>query len=290
MLPEKVYLNNGPVEAGVLTVELKKGNNPLLLKYNGVGRGLIVFENTQVPGKFEKPVSLATDWYLNPAILPFVAIAAAPNPYGWYRFKSPPGVRAIFITSKAKPEIWVDGKEITCRPGQLEKGRIADPNLTTWKVEPTETLPNSAVVAIRLEQLPGFFGGSAIPEPIVFECGKGKILPGDLAENESLKTYSGGMIYSKSITMNAKQAKSGSVFLNLGKVVSSAEVSVNGFPAGMKLTAPWTFDLTGKLKAGENVIEVLIYNTLGNHYLTTPSQYVGRINSGLIGPVTIEFK
>ena len=97
------------------------------------------------------------------------------------------------------------------------------------------------------------------------------------------------MIYSKSIAMNAKQAKS-CLTLNLGKVVSSAEVSVNGISIGTRLTAPWTFDLTGKLKEGENVIKVLIYNTMGNHYLTTPSQYVGRINSGLIGPVTIEFK
>jgi hypothetical protein len=98
------------------------------------------------------------------------------------------------------------------------------------------------------------------------------------------------MIYSKSITMNAKQANSGAIFLNLGKVVSSAEVSVNGLSVGLKLTAPWKFDLTGKLKVGENEIRILIYNTLGNHYLTTPSQYIGRINSGLIGPVTIEYR
>ncbi len=289
LLPEKVYLNGSLLDAGLDRVTLKPGNNSLLLKYNKVGRGTFVLENTVVSGKIEKPVSLATDWYLNPAILPFVAITATPNPYGWYRFKSPPGVRSIFITSKAKPEIWVDGKEIACRPGQLEKGRIADPNLTIWKAEMTETIPNSVVVALRLEQVPGFFGGAAIPEPIVFECGKGNILAGDLAENESLKTYSGGMIYSKSITMHAKQAKSG-LILNLGKVISSAEVSVNGISAGTRLTAPWTFDLTGKLKEGENVLKVLIYNTMGNHYLTTPSQYVGRINSGLIGPVTIEIK
>ena len=289
LLPEKVYLNGSLLEPGLDRVTLKPGNNSLLLKYNKVGRGTFVLENTVVSGKIEKAVSLATDWYLNPAILPFVAITATPNPYGWYRFKSPPGVRAIFITSKVKPEIWVDGKEIACRPGQLEKGRIDDPNLTIWKAETTETIPNSVVVALRLEQVPGFFGGAAIPEPIVFECGKGKILAGDLAENESLKTYSGGMIYSKSIAMNAKQAKS-CLTLNLGKVVSSAEVSVNGISIGTRLTAPWTFDLTGKLKEGENVIKVLIYNTMGNHYLTTPSQYVGRINSGLIGPVTIEIK
>ena len=288
LLPTKEYLNNSPVEADKEIVSLKQGKNPLLLKYNKVGRGTYVFEDSRVAEKIEKPVSLATDWYLNPAILPFVAITATPNPYGWYRFKSPPGVRNIYITSKAKPKVWLDGREFACKPGQLEKGRIADPGLTTWKVELSESLPNSAVVALKMEQLPGLFGGAAIPEPIVFECGKGKIKSGDLAENESLKTYSGGMIYSKTIAMNANQANSGGIVINLGKVVSSASVSVNGIPVGTKLTSPWIFDLTGKLKAGENKIEVLIYNTMGNHYLTTPSQYVGRINSGLIGPVKID--
>ena len=290
LLPAIVYLNNKPVEADREMVALKQGFNPLLLKYTKVGRGTFVFEKTGVAGRNEKPVSLATDWYLNSAILPYVATTPPVNPFGWYRFKSPPGAKVFYITSKPKPEVWVDGKAIDCKPGQLEKGRITDPGLTTWKVELPRTFPNSAVVAVRVEQLPGFFGGAAIPEPIVFECGRGKILSGDLADNESLKTYSGGMIYGKSITMNAKQANSGTILLNLGKVVSSAEVSVNGRSVGARLTAPWTFDLTGLLKEGENRIEVLIYNTLGNHYLTTPSQYVGRINSGLVGPVTIEFE
>jgi len=66
-------------------------------------------------------------------------------------------------------------------------------------------------------------------------------------------------------------------------------VYVNGQLIGQKATSPWTFDLTAKLKTGENRIEILVYNTLGNHYLNTPSQYVGRTNSGLVGPVSIEF-
>jgi hypothetical protein len=140
-----------------------------------------------------------------------------------------------------------------------------------------------------LEQTAGLFGGAAIPEPVVFECGKGTIQLGDLSENKSLQTYSGGMWYRKTISITAEQIKSKHTVLDLGKVVASAEVFVNGKSVGSKATSPWKFDLTGKLIAGENRIEILVYNTLGNHYLTTPSQYVGRINSGLIGPVKIEF-
>jgi len=97
------------------------------------------------------------------------------------------------------------------------------------------------------------------------------------------------MWYRKSLTINTQQSGAKSIKLELGDVVASANVYVNGQLIGQKATFPWTFDLTGKLKTGENRIEILVYNTLGNHYLNTPSQYVGRTNSGLIGPVKVEF-
>ena len=38
---------------------------------------------------------------------------------------------------------------------------------------------------------------------------------------------------------------------------------------------------------GENTLEVLVYNTLANHYQTIPSRYRGNPASGLIGPVRL---
>lgn len=289
LLPSKIYINGHPVKQESKTVELNAGNNTVWLKYNKIGRGYFVLGRGQTADSRERSVDLATFWYLNPNILPFVSSVNAANTFGWYRFKSPPGVRAMYLSSKSKPLVWIAGKEVACKPGQLAKGRIADQNLTTWKIELTDVLSKSSTVAVRMEQLPGFAGGAAIPEPVVFECGKGKIQLGDLGEDESLKTYSGGMWYRNTIAMNAVQANSGKITLNLGRVVASAEVFVNGKSAGVKVSAPWTYDLTGKLRPGENKIEVLVYNTLGNHYLTTPSQYIGRINSGLIGPAVFVF-
>jgi len=290
LIPSMAYLNNNLIEPGQGIVSLIPGNNPILLKYNKVGRGFFVFENSKVIGNRGKQPDLATDWYLDPGILPFNPSVHSVNPFGWYRFKSPPGVRQIFITSKAKPSVWIAGKEFPCQPGIQEKGRISDPDLTTWKIELPEPILDASTVALRIEQLPGFFGGATIPEPIVFETGKGKIQLGDLAENESLKTYSGGMWYRKTVAINAKQGSAGQVVLDLGRVVASAELFVNGESMGSKIASPWNFNLTGKLKVGENRIEILVYNTLGNHYLTTPSQYIGKTNSGLIGPVIMEFK
>ena len=95
------------------------------------------------------------------------------------------------------------------------------------------------------------------------------------------------MWYRKDVTM-AKDSIKKEMTLDLGRVVSSAEVYVNGKLAGVRLAAPWRFDISGLLKEGSNSIEVLVYNTAGNHYITIPTGYLGFTESGLIGPVKIE--
>ena len=286
LIPQRIYVNHKRIDEEKELVELIEGYNPVLLKYNNIGRGVLVFLDNSTAASWKQTVPLATNWYLNPDVLSYNFMPNAKEMSGWYRFMSPPGTHAIYVSSKAKPEVWVADQKYPCEPGKLEAGRIADANLQTWKV----TLPESAQLTLKIEQLPGFFGGAALPEPIVFECGQGTIRLGDLGENESLKTYSGGMWYRKTIRITAEQAKAGQILLDLGRVVSSAEVFVNGKSVGAKVSSPWTFDLSNKLKSGDNKIEILVYNTLGNHYLNTPSQYIGRTNSGLIGPVKIEFR
>jgi len=288
LLPEKVFINHTQVDTTKQLVDLKSGTNPILLKYNKVGRGYFIFENNQTTTVWKQTIPLATEWYLNPKVLPFDCTVQK-GQFGWYRFMSPPGTSAFYVQSKSKPQVWVAGKKFECQSGKLEPGRFVDKSLTIWKIVLPDSMLNSCKVALRIEQLPGFQGGSAISEPVVFECGKGKIQPGNLAENESLKTYSGGMWYRKNIVINPEQAESKIISIDLGEVVASAEVFVNGKSVGRRLISPWKFDLTGQLNSGDNKIEILVYNTLGNHYLNTPSTYVGRIKSGLIGPVKLSF-
>ena len=271
------------------SVELESGNNIVLLKYNKVGRGYFLFENSKANSDWKQSVPLATEWYLKPSVLPFNYLPQAKNIYGWYRFMAPPGARTMFVQSISKPEVWVSGIEMSCRNARTNQERVVDKSIPVWEIILPDTVLNSASVALRIEQTPGYYGGAAIPEPVLFECSKGKIQLGNLGENESLRTYSGGMWYRQTLNLKAEQINSSDITLDLGKVVASAEVLVNGKPVGSKVTSPWKFDLTGKLHSGENRIEILVYNTLGNHYLTTPSMYVGRTNSGLMGPVTLEF-
>jgi hypothetical protein len=80
------------------------------------------------------------------------------------------------------------------------------------------------------------------------------------------------------------------VQLDLGAVCASAEVRVNGQSAGVRLAPPWTVDITKLGQPGSNGLEVLVYNTLGNYYLTIPTRYRGTTVSGLLGPVRLEIR
>jgi hypothetical protein len=42
------------------------------------------------------------------------------------------------------------------------------------------------------------------------------------------------------------------------------------------------------VRPGENKVEILVCNTLANHYVTVPTHYRGSTASGLLGPVRLE--
>jgi hypothetical protein len=170
------------------------------------------------------------------------------------------------VTARGKVQAWADGKPLT-----------------------NFTLPQPAAkpvtVLLRIEQARGCYGGAALPEYIKLDCGPGQIALSDWSKNEGLACYSGGAWYRKTVTIPAAKQQ---VILNLGDVVASAEVRVNGQLAGIKVAPPWTLDITKFVKPGPNRIEVLVCNTLANHYLTIPTRYRGKPTSGLLGPVTIQ--
>jgi hypothetical protein len=53
----------------------------------------------------------------------------------------------------------------------------------------------------------------------------------------------------------------------LGKVGHVAEVRVNGKPLGVVWTAPWSVDLTGAVKEGENKLEIDVVNLWTNRLI-----------------------
>ena len=140
------------------------------------------------------------------------------------------------------------------------------------------------MVALRVEQNRGDYGGAAFDDFIQLDCGAGELAAGDWSKVGALETYSGGAWYRRTVTLPAARA----VTLDLGSVAASAEVRVNGKPAGVKVSPPWTLDITPLVKPGENRLEILVCNTLANHYVTVPTHYRGATASGLLGPVRLD--
>jgi hypothetical protein len=218
---------------------------------------------------------LAMSWYNNPGILQFDPRPEVAKPAGWYRFTAPPGLRRMTIITPGKVRAWANGKELTVvqrEAGVNEAARFGE--------------AAAVKVAVRIEQPRGSYGGAALLEPIALHCAPGRITLGDWSQIDGLRSYSGGAWYRKTVTIPAAEQ----VVLNLGNVVASAEVRVNGKPAGTRVAPPWTVDISDLVNPGENRLEVLVYNTLANHYTTIPTQYRGSTLSGLLGPVQLEMR
>ena len=134
---------------------------------------------------------------------------------------------------------------------------------------------------------------------------------------EGIRHFSGRAVYRKSVRLTAAQA-GGSVRLQLGEVRHVAEVRVNGRPLGVVWCDPWTADLSGAVREGDNDLEIAVTNLwvnrlIGDAALPEARRLTGTnarrlptdqhrhvhlrgylatdplLPSGLLGPVRIEF-
>lgn len=120
--------------------------------------------------------------------------------------------------------------------------------------------------------------------------------------DESIRYYSGTLVYDKQITID--QLPAGNIYLNLQDIGVTAKVTVNGQYAGGVWTPPYRLDISEWLHKGENQISVEVTTTWQNRLIgdsrlpeqerTTWTACNGWSEkdplqkSGLIGPVTLE--
>ena len=99
--------------------------------------------------------------------------------------------------------------------------------------------------------------------------------------------------------------KNSAEILDLGDVRYACQASLNGEQLGKKLWKPYEYNIKGKIKEGENILKVIVTNSLANQYVYTnkldkwPEKKLGpyhsrqlvfekeSVASGLFGPVTI---
>ena len=289
--PSAVWINGKQVDDLSAKVTLKAGSNPVLLRYDGVGRTHFVLEMADTSNE-PAPYPLAMRWYTDPALVPFDALleltppdgtTKLAGPIGIYHFASPPGLRAMTFAAHGKVgAVYADGAPMTVTSGVTRPDGAVEYTATVAQPNPL-----AVKVAVEIIQDRGYYGGAALPEPIALDCGPGQMPLGDWSQMGALADYSGGAWYRKTVTLTKEQV-TGRVMLDLGKVVASAEVVVNGKKAGITITPPWTLDVSEFVQEGENKIEILVCNTLANHYGTIPTHYRGSPESGLFGPVTLQ--
>ena len=129
----------------------------------------------------------------------------------------------------------------------------------------------------------------------------GQLTDWTASDDESVKYYSGNAVYKNTFALEA--AKGSRVFLDLGDVMVLASVRVNGKDAGGVWTFPYRLDVTDLVKAGENTLEITVYNNWRNRLIadeklpeeerktwTNNQPYDAGDDlqsSGLLGPVSI---
>ena len=282
LTPAALWLNGRRVSpADELTLAI--GSNMVLLRFDGSGRTYAVFERAEPIEEPDGNYPLSMHWYGRKSVVPFDALPASADPVGWYRFVSPPGLRSFQITCHGNLSAWVNGQ-----PASVQAIGKHGTGAMDYAVTVTNADARPAHVALRIGHRRGFYGGAAIVEPIKYECGPGLLSCGDWSRLDGLSSYSGGAWYRKTVAVPS-EALGCAAFLDLGSVVATAEVFVNGQSAGIKASSPWVFDISELLTVGENRIEVYVLNALASHYQTVPTQYRGDSTSGLLGPARIEF-
>ncbi|MEN8118173.1 MAG: glycosyl hydrolase [Bacteroidota bacterium] len=87
-------------------------------------------------------------------------------------------------------------------------------------------------------------------------------------DEKGIKYYSGESKYTNTVTVDAKKLTEGNkVYLDLGDLWLTGDVTVNGQFTGNVWKAPYVIDVTKQVKAGENTLEIVIANTWSNRLI-----------------------
>lgn len=274
MKPDRLYVNGIEYKGDCHSIPLKKGRNPVVAAYLDCGRTYLLFATSPEAALQPTPYPLAMRWYRNPHILPLDAFGGRyEGQYVHLRFDAPPATESMKLRAQGAVIAYIGGERANVMSdGESQRILIESPKPDATEVH----------LFIRVEK--GHYAGAALEEAVAVTCGVGRIHEGDWSRISGLKAYSGGAWYRKTVHLDSGSQE---VLLDLGEVVSSASVYVNGQYAGTRVAAPWTFSIGPWLQKGDNRLEIEVYNTLGNQFEFTPTPYKTGIRSGLLGKVKL---
>ncbi|MEV6399911.1 glycosyl hydrolase [Streptomyces sp. NPDC051907] len=202
----------------------------------------------------------------------------------WLWCELPPGASALSVDVYGDATLFVDGRRRATTAGAAEDGvrTLAADDLAA------DGPHGPRALALRVETRPGRQGGAALAGPLRCVVGPGRIRLGDW-EERGLAEYSGGVRYTRRVTLPDAFA-AGRTTVDLGRVRGTAEVSVDGVLAGVRVCSPYVFDVTGLLGPGVHTLDVTVFGTLAPRLdAAGPTHFVfpGQRVSGLMGPVRL---
>ncbi|MCR4576401.1 MAG: hypothetical protein K5784_00645 [Clostridiales bacterium] len=253
LLPDRIWIDGRMTELGEITLE--KGLHAVMLKYACAGRThFVLVKKHGVP--FTQTLPLAMKWYEDPNVIPFIPQPWHEGKACTFSFKAPPGTEGLIL------------------PGGM-RGRV-DCGGAVWQREgdvyrPPVPMQRCAEITVTVDGSDAVFGSALMKEPVRFICGQG-IIDADLPiEQQGLKHYSGGVRYTKTVRLNEVK---GRVALSFRRLDCACVISVNGVLAATLVAPPYEADITKFVKAGDNLIEVTVHNTLRNHMRTVPTNFL----------------
>ena len=107
--------------------------------------------------------------------------------------------------------------------------------------------------------------------------------PFDITAPDNIPEFSGEILYKAHFP-----AEAGFSVLDLGFVGETAEVRVNGVPVGVRINAPYRFDLSAGLRSGENELEILVRSNPGHRRHDDGLCCYSHIPpTGILGPIAL---
>jgi hypothetical protein len=261
------------------TVSLHAGENPLVIKLvQPAGQRTRAFFRFSTD---EAPAGLRLRGFLDPSA-PCPALPAPAGRRGIrFRFSSPPGFQAARLTTRGPATLWCDARSLP-----LALLGVSDDGVHHYACQLDRPLADPARLALHVDAPADSRAGDALPAPVSFDCGHGRIALGDWCRF-GLATYSGTATYSHDFERPPTDSR---IALDLGRLSATAEIRINGQLAATLIAPPWSCDVTSFLRAGKNHLAVTVANTLANHYsVGNPSPYAfdHQTPSGLFGPVRL---
>ena len=192
----------------------------------------------------------------------------------WFEWTIPPGVDHIDLPLARDVDaatLWLDDVEQRIEPA------------TVVELDPVPSPSRRAKLRVRGRAL----GGAVFTAPVTYRFEDGVLQTGSWL-TQGLRSYSGAVRLRQTFRVVDAVPRSG--VLDLGRVRGTVEGRLNGNPLGRRVLPPFQFDLTDRLRAGENELELLVTNTPAN-YLSTWSRTrvwaIDELESGVFGPVVV---